>query len=86
MYGLKNETEFQDYLINFANHLDPNGPTPKDGVYWPKWNSSNPQVLQLQDGAVRVALRSDTYRQAGMNTLITIQRKTPLRPPYSHYN
>lgn len=75
MYGTGNGTELQDYIINFAYHLDPNGPTVPA---WPQYKLASPELLTLWDGAIAINITEDTYRVAAMEGLTTISLKYPL--------
>lgn len=67
--------DFADYLINFVNDLDPNGPTV---LNWPQYNTSNPQLLTLLDGSTPFVLSQDTYRLAPIQFLQQLSLKYPL--------
>lgn len=70
-----NANDFADYLINFVNNLNPNGPTV---LNWPQYDPGNPQLLTLLDGLVPLAISPDTYRQAPMAFLQQLSLKYPL--------
>ncbi|KAF7984603.1 hypothetical protein HWV62_12801 [Athelia sp. TMB] len=74
-YGSGNGTELQDYVINFAYHLDPNGPTvPK----WPQYTLASPKLLTLLDGATPVSITEDTFRVEAMAGIAEIALKYPI--------
>jgi len=75
MYGTGNGTEMQDYLINFAYHLDPNGPSL---TAWPLWTSKLPNLLTFLDGSVPIIITNDTYRTEAMGSLTQLSLKYPL--------
>ena len=64
-----------DYLINFVNHLDPNG---KTGIAWPKYTKSAPKLLTFQDGLVPLAITNDDYRAEAMQLLTELSLQFPL--------
>ena len=64
-----------DYLINFVNNLDPNGP---ELPAWPQYNTVNRPLLTFQDGAVPLAITEDTYRWDGMSLLTDLTLANPL--------
>lgn len=49
----------RQYLISFANTLDPN----YSGFPWPKWMPSSQDLLTFEDGLVPLTIGQDTYRQ-----------------------
>lgn len=53
-----------DYLVNFVNHLDPNGPTTLD---WPKYHPSSAEMLEFLDGEIPQAITQDMYRKEAMD-------------------
>jgi hypothetical protein len=69
------ETELTDYLINFANTLDPNGATVPA---WPAYTTAAPWMMTFLDGAVRTTITNDTYRAAGMAFLTNFTLQVPL--------
>lgn len=75
LYGSGNTTEMQDYLVNLAYNLNPNGPTQ---IAWPKWKIYSPKMIEFLDGPTPVALTNDTYRAAAMIGLTTLSLKYPL--------
>jgi len=68
--------DLTDYLVNFVNNLDPNGPTV---LNWPKYNTSSAQLLTLLDGAVPQALTTDTFRKEGMAFITKLGLAFPLQ-------
>ncbi|KAJ6537898.1 carotenoid ester lipase [Mycena capillaripes] len=69
------ESELTDYLINFANALDPNGATVPA---WPAYTTAAPRMLTFLNGAVRTTITNDTYRAAGMAFLTNFTLQVPL--------
>ncbi|KZP15031.1 alpha/beta-hydrolase [Athelia psychrophila] len=57
MYGTGNGTELQDYVINLAYNLNPNGPTVSQ---WPQYKVTSPELLTLLDGATPSNITEDT--------------------------
>lgn len=65
--------ELRDYVINFATTLTPAGSA------WPKWTTSSPNLLLLQDDIFQPdTIVKDTYRADAMNTLTALSLKYPL--------
>ncbi|KZP15052.1 alpha beta-hydrolase [Athelia psychrophila] len=75
MYGTGNGTELQDYVINFAYHLNPNGPTVPA---WPQYTLASPKLLTLLDGTIPITITEDTYRVAPMEGVTALGLKYPL--------
>lgn len=75
-FGTGSGTDMQDYAINFATSLNPNGPTV--GPTWPQWNSSSPTSLMFLDGLIPRTLTPDTYRQAPMDLLNSLALSYPI--------
>ncbi|TCD66643.1 hypothetical protein EIP91_001111 [Steccherinum ochraceum] len=69
MYG---PGDLTDYLINFVNDLDPNGPTV---LSWPKYDTSSAQLLTLLDGSPSETITADTFREDGINLAIELSLK-----------
>lgn len=67
--------DLADYLINFVNHLDPNGPTQ---LAWPKYDLGSRQLMTLLDGSVLKVISKDTYRTEPMDYAVKLQLKYPL--------
>ncbi|OBZ75690.1 Lipase 1 [Grifola frondosa] len=64
-----------DYLVNFVNHLDPNGRTPR--FFWPQYDLASRKVLTLWD-AGRLSVTNDTYRAEGIRLFTKLALKFPL--------
>lgn len=64
-----------DYIINFANNLDPNGPTQ---MAWPQYNTSTLTMMTFQDGFIPKVLSQDNYRHSAMAFSIQMGQKYPL--------
>ncbi|KAI0075529.1 carotenoid ester lipase precursor [Panus rudis PR-1116 ss-1] len=69
--------DLTDFLINFVNHLDPNGKVETEHTPWPKYDTKSPQLLTLLDGPVSQKITKDTYRKAGMELLTTLTKLQP---------
>nr|VWO97521.1 Uncharacterized protein [Ganoderma boninense] len=72
IYG---ETDLTDYLINFVNHLDPNGASV---AAWPHFTLGSRKLLTLLDGNTTSAVGADDYRVQGMDLLNKVLLETPL--------
>lgn len=75
MFNIFAGGDLAEYLINFVNHLDPNG---KGLTSWPKYSESNPLLLTFLDGAVPITLTNDTFRKEGMELITNLMLVTPL--------
>ena len=64
-----------DYLINFANHLNPNGPTQPS---WPKYETSSAQLMTLLDGQPSKVISRDSYRTEEIAYAVELGLKYPL--------
>ncbi|EIM86204.1 carotenoid ester lipase precursor [Stereum hirsutum FP-91666 SS1] len=67
--------DLTDVIVNFANNLDPNGPTI---IEWPNYSTDAPTLLTLLDGAVPQTLTNDTFRVDGMAALTNISLIAPI--------
>ncbi|EKM49797.1 uncharacterized protein PHACADRAFT_131622 [Phanerochaete carnosa HHB-10118-sp] len=67
--------DMTDYLVNFINDLNPNGP---GLLSWPTYSTSSPQLLTFLDGLVPLAITEDTYRADGMNFLTQLSLADPI--------
>ncbi|KAI0804500.1 carotenoid ester lipase precursor [Irpex lacteus] len=67
--------ELTDYLINFVNHLDPNG---NGSAYWPQYTPTNPTLMTFLDGPTPQELTQDTFREEAIGTLTELFLKYPL--------
>ncbi|KIJ65542.1 hypothetical protein HYDPIDRAFT_110642 [Hydnomerulius pinastri MD-312] len=66
--------DMTDYLVRFVNNLDPNGNT---NIQWPQWSTESPNILTFQDGG-KQDIKQDTFRQDGINFLMTYFRQHPI--------
>jgi carboxylesterase type B len=67
--------EMEDYVINFINHLNPNGAGGHPN--WPQYKPSSPNLLTLNDGAVPINITQDTFRQKPMEVVTEILYNNP---------
>lgn len=71
--------EMEDYLIRFVNKLDPNNQGDKgQGINWPKYTTSNPNLLTFQDGLIPLTVTQDTYRKDSISALTQITLTHPI--------
>ncbi|CDO68164.1 hypothetical protein BN946_scf184938.g16 [Trametes cinnabarina] len=67
--------DMTDFLVRFANHLDPNGgPEP----HWPAYNPASPQLIAFVEGSTPLAVISDTFRQEANDFLMYLGLAQPL--------
>lgn len=64
-----------EYLIHFVNDLDPNGDSL---LTWPKYSTSNPQLLTFLDGFIPLAITQDTFRQSGISFVTQLSLANPI--------
>ena len=64
-----------DYLVNFVNHLDPNGATV---INWPQYSLKSRELLTFQDGKIPLTITTDDYRVEGFNVLIDLALRFPM--------
>ncbi|KAI0793055.1 carotenoid ester lipase precursor [Irpex lacteus] len=67
--------DLTDYIINFVNNLDPNGPSITN---WPKYTNSNPQLLTFLDGITPRTITTDNYRVDQMNFVTDLSLQFPI--------
>jgi carboxylesterase type B len=60
-------------LINFVNHLDPNGNL---GNQWPKYSLQDPKNFVFGPGGT-TSVQSDTYRAQAISALNAVMLKYP---------
>jgi hypothetical protein len=79
VWGL-GEAELQSYLINFANHHNPNGSQQRrDLIFWPEWTPSEKSMLELRATHVFDCLVArDTLREKEIDYLKRLALKYPL--------
>lgn len=65
-----------DYLVNFINYLNPNGPTVPN---WPQYTVSNPQLMTFVDGIFdTLDITLDNFRVDAINYLIQLSFLYPI--------
>ncbi|TCD60884.1 hypothetical protein EIP91_009375 [Steccherinum ochraceum] len=67
--------DLTDYLINFVNNLDPNGPTV---LSWPKYDTTSVSLLTLLDGSPSQTITTDTFRKDAIAFDIQLALAHPL--------
>ena len=60
-------------LINFVNHLDPNGAS---GNEWPKYSLKDPKNFVFGPGTT--SIQDDTYRKKAMSVLNAALLRHPM--------
>ncbi len=74
--------ELTTYLVNFVNHLDPNGNSTdtesQSVISWPQYTSSNPALMTFLDGTTPQEITQDTFRQDAIGNLTEVFLKYPL--------
>ncbi|CAL1707382.1 unnamed protein product [Somion occarium] len=74
--------DLTDNVINFINHLDPNGPHSTDGeLTWPKYTNDASQLLTFIDGPMPQIITNDTFRLDATNFLTGLTLAHPLGGP-----
>ncbi|KII93361.1 hypothetical protein PLICRDRAFT_100054 [Plicaturopsis crispa FD-325 SS-3] len=68
--------DLTDYLINFVNHLDPNGAG--GHLRWPEYTAASPQLLTFQDGLIPLSVTSDNYRVEPIEFLTQVTLENPI--------
>ena len=59
-------------LVNFVNHLDPNG---QSGNQWPKYSLDNPKNFVFGPGTTSV--QDDNYRKKSMSVMNDVMLQHP---------
>ncbi|KAJ6624410.1 carotenoid ester lipase precursor [Mycena sp. CBHHK59/15] len=67
--------ELTDYLINFANTLNPNGNTVPS---WPAYTTASPNMMTFLDGLIPTTITQDTYRAAAMQFITNVTLQFPI--------
>ncbi|KAI0075535.1 alpha/beta-hydrolase [Panus rudis PR-1116 ss-1] len=70
--------DLTDFLVNFVNHLDPNGNGATKYLSWPKFDTNSLNLMTLLDGSVPQKITKDTYRKDGMDLLMKVTLEHPL--------
>ncbi|OCH92834.1 carotenoid ester lipase precursor [Obba rivulosa] len=70
--------DLTDYLINFVNHLDPNGRNVE--IEWPKYDNTSLNLLTLTGNSApyHLNITLDDFRVDGMNLLTNLSLDYPL--------
>ncbi len=67
-----------EYLINFVNHLNPNG-IGQPGTPWPRYTTSSPQLMTFQDDVFQpLYISLDTYREEAISFLTNLSLANPI--------
>lgn len=73
VYGIG---EMREYLVHFANTLDPNGGSLPQ---WPAYTTASPKLLTFVDDLVNpTTVTEDTYRADGMALITKLSLSDPL--------
>lgn len=67
--------DMTDYLVNFVNNLNPNGP---GLLHWPAYSTSSPQLLTFLDGFKPQDITQDTFRADSMDFLTSLSLAHPI--------
>jgi acetylcholinesterase len=66
------------FVINFVNHLDPNGNSSAPEV-WPKYTATSPAMLAFLDNTTQpLTVIQDTYREEAIAFVTELFTKYPL--------
>ncbi|KAI0084373.1 carotenoid ester lipase precursor [Irpex rosettiformis] len=68
-------SDLTDYLVNFVNHLDPNG---NGSMEWPRYTPSSPALMTFLDGDTPQTITQDTFREDAIGNLTELFLKYPL--------
>ncbi|KAH9960122.1 carotenoid ester lipase precursor [Russula dissimulans] len=69
--------ELEDYILRFANYLDPNGGQGR-GIFWPQWNPDEPKALIFKDDLLfPVITGDDTYRSQPLDYVANLSLRYP---------
>ncbi|KAI0292408.1 carotenoid ester lipase precursor [Russula brevipes] len=70
--------ELRDYILRFANNLDPNGDNGL-GIPWPQWNPDKPKALILQDSTLfPLIIADDNYRSRALDYVGNMSIRYPI--------
>lgn len=75
LFNIYGGEELTNYLINFVVRLDPNG---IGLVPWPRYTSSNPQMLTFWDGLIPTTITQDTFRREGIDFITNVSLAHPI--------
>lgn len=67
-----------DYLVNFVNYLNPNGPTVD--LSWPKYTNASTNLLTFtgESAPFQLNITQDDFRVAAMNEVTELSLEYPL--------
>ncbi|EMD39510.1 hypothetical protein CERSUDRAFT_80903 [Gelatoporia subvermispora B] len=70
--------QMTDYLVNFVNHLNPNGPTVD--LSWPKYTNASTNLLTFtgESAPFQLNITQDDFRVAAMNEVTELSLEYPL--------
>ncbi|KAJ8521688.1 hypothetical protein ONZ45_g1643 [Pleurotus djamor] len=75
------EGELAEYIINFVNHLDPNGRPGSNHLNrtnWPKYTQGSPNLLTFSDDLFSPRITQDTFRRLPMDFLTRVTLANPV--------
>jgi hypothetical protein len=75
LFNIYGGQELTNYLIHFVVNLDPNG---FGLVPWPRYTTSNPQMLTFLDGFIPSTFTLDTFRSEGIDFITNVSLAHPL--------
>lgn len=71
--------DLTDNVVNFVNHLDPNGlHVDRGGIEWPRYTKSSPKLLCFGDGSEPQTIIDDTFRSESIALLTNLSLVHPL--------
>lgn len=74
--------DITDNVVNFVNHLDPNGRhLDKTEIFWPRYSKSSPKLLTFVDGPKPQIITDDTFRSESIAFLANLTLQFPLGGP-----
>ncbi|KAI0763539.1 carotenoid ester lipase precursor [Trametes elegans] len=69
--------DMTDFLINFVNHLDPNGQNGSK-IAWPRYTKESPQLMTFLDGSEPLSITEDNYREESIALVQKLSLEHPL--------
>lgn len=66
-----------DFIINFADDLDPNMPN-SSYIHWPKYTTKSPSLMTFLDGTTPLSITQDSFRKAGIEFLTRVTTQYPV--------
>ncbi|KAK7688543.1 hypothetical protein QCA50_008081 [Cerrena zonata] len=71
--------DLTDNVVNFINHLDPNGRrVDQNEITWPRYTKSSPRLLSFVDGSKPQVIITDTFRSEAIAFLTNLTLEHPL--------